>query len=451
MPQAAWRCQPTRTKPKLARLEAGPAFPGARQGESIGAVAMTPTTQGSVMPRPGRILLAALSLLLLATAAAAARGPGPLELDTGFGRHGVVSPGHSVAGFEEVGALAVAPGRHIWVAGESIDSPGSLVLGAFNRDGDFDPSHGDHGYLPLPIAGPANALLADGTRVFMLTQRTTITRFRGGQIDPSFGAGGSVRMDQLEPALQSLHLWSIASLGGGSVTAAGISFGSPQMVAIRLLPDGSLDLSFNGSGSVAVTFGQGTNSGAIQVKLLGDGKLILGGYADGRPALARLLPDGRLDRSFGHNGKVMAPPWLHGRITALTVRRDGSILAGVSGWTRSGTGTRALLLRYGPDGRLDRRFGAAAFPRSRSNPKATPLTVMRSRHHIFMATRGKGPAIRAFRLDGRQIRLGQVPGVPQDRWFHTDAAPQDKDLILAYTPRHAPAEGVVEIKRFLLD
>jgi uncharacterized delta-60 repeat protein len=412
--------------------------------------AMTPT-QGSAMSRPHRIFFAALSLLLLAAAAAAARTSGPLELDTGFGRHGVVSPGHSVPGFEEVGALAVAPGRHIWVAGESIDSPGSLVLGAYGHDGDFDTSFGDHGYLPLPIAGPANALLADGNRVFILTQRTTITRLRGGQIDPSFGSGGSVRMDQLGPELQSLHLWSIASLGRGSVTAAGISFGHPQMVAIRLLPDGSLDPSFNGSGSAVVTFGQGTNSGATQVKLTADGKVILGGYADGRPALARLLANGDLDRSFGRNGKVVAPLWLHGRITALTVRRDGSILAGASGWTHAGTGGRALLLRYGPKGTLDRHFGAAAFSGSRSNPKATPITVMRSRHYIFMATRGKGPSIRAFRLDGRPIRLGTVPGVPEDRWFHIDAAPQDRDLILAYTPQHAPGEGLVEIKRFGLD
>jgi len=403
------------------------------------------------MPRSHRILCAVLSLLLLAAAVAVARTPGPLHLDTGFGRHGVVSPGHSVPGFEEVGALSVAPGRQIWVAGESIDSSGSLVLASYKHDGEFDTSFGDHGYLPLPITGPANALLADGSRVFMLTQRTTITRLRGGQIDPSFGAGGSVRMDQLGPSLQSLHLWSIASLGGDSVTAAGISFGYPQMVAIRLLPDGSLDAGFSGDGGVTVTFGRDTNSGAVQLAIQGDGKLVLAGYADGRPALARLLPNGRLDRSFGRNGRVVAPPWIHGRITALTIRRDGSILAGASGWTRLGTGTRALLLGYSRDGRLDRHFGAAALPGSRSNPQATPIAVLRSRRHIFMATRGRGPSIRAFRLDGSPLRLGRVPGVPQDRLFHIDAAPQDRDLILAYTPQHVPGEGVIEIKRFLLD
>lgn len=403
------------------------------------------------MARSHRIALVALSILMLAAGIAVARATDPLQLDTGFGTRGVVSPGHSVPGFEEVGALAIAPGRHIFVAGESIDSPGSLVLARYYRDGDFEPSFGDHGYLPVPVAGPADALLANGTRIFLLTRRTTITRFTsGGEIDASFGTGGSVRMDQLGPGLQSLHLWSMASLTGGSLVAAGISFGGPQMVAIRLLPDGSLDPSFNGSGSVAVTFGHRTNSGAVQVKVQGDGKLVLAGYADGRPALARLLPDGTLDRSFGQDGRVVSPPWIHGRITALTVRRDGSILAGANGWTPFATGSRALLLRFSSNGTLDHHFGAMAYPWSRSGSMATPIAVLHARRHIFMATRGKGPSIRAFSLDGRALHLGHVPGVPQDRLFHIDAAPQDRRLILAYTPKHAPGEGVIKTQRFLL-
>jgi len=164
------------------------------------------------------------------------------------------------------------------------------------------------------------------------------------------------------------------------------------------------------------------------------------------------MPDGSLDRSFGQGGRVIAPRWVHGRITALTIRRDGSILAGANGSTRRGTGSRALLLRYSPDGKLDLHFGAMATPDSRSDPASTPIAVVRTRHRIFLASRGKGPSIQAFRLNGQPLRLGRVRGVPQDRLFHIDAASQSREprLILAYTPKHQPDQAVVRIERFLL-
>src|SRR4051794_28661389 len=178
------------------------------------------------MPRSPRTTLILLPVLLIALfAASAAQAQGPLELDSSFGSGGIVSPAHSVPGFEEVGALAVAPGRHIFLAGESLDSPGTVVLARYYRDGKLEGSFGEgssdvRGYVRLPDVGRANALVADGARVFLLSRRTTITRLTsGGLVDPSFGQGGSVQIEQLDPSLQSLHLWSMASLTGGSIAA----------------------------------------------------------------------------------------------------------------------------------------------------------------------------------------------------------------------------------------
>lgn len=404
------------------------------------------------MSRIHRIVFATLSVLLLAAGLAPAKTEVPLKLDLRFGRHGVVSPGHSVPGFEEVEAMAV-PGGTIYVAAEGEAAPGMVVIARYWRDGDPEISFGDHGYATFPGFGPVNALATDHAgRLFAVSQeRSRITKINGsGQPDPSFGGDGSMTVADF--GLERLHLWSLISPPAGGLAAAGITYGGPQMAALRLRPDGSPDTSFNGSGFAEVHFGPYTNSGAVQVRAQGDGKLVLAGYARGRPAMARLMPDGSLDKSFGRDGRVIAPEWMHGRITALTIRRDGSILAGATGWTRVGTGPRALLLRYSPDGMLDRRFGAAAEPAGRSNPQATPITVMQTRGHIFMATRGKGPAMRAFRLDGRPLRLGRVPGVPQDRLFNVDAASQNRDprMILAYTPAHEPYRGVVRVERFLL-
>jgi uncharacterized delta-60 repeat protein len=402
------------------------------------------------MHRRSSIAFAIIALSLLAIAASPALAArGPLQLDTSFGKRGVVTDPEAPADFEAVQAMTVAPGRTIYVAAESVEEPGTVVIAHYWRDGELETSFGDRGYLTLPGFGPVNALAADNAgRLLVLSQRTTISRITGGHLDPSFGNGGSVNMATL--GLGSLHLWSLASLSGNEVAAAGITFGSPQMAVVKLDRDGALDTSFNGTGSRVVRFGPDVNSGAFQLKEQGDGKLVLGGYAGHGPALARLLPDGTLDPQFGRGGRVRSPHRLRGQITALTIRRDDSILAGASGWTRARVGSRAMLLRYSPTGVLDRRFGGIAAPDSRSGYHAVPIAVMRTRRHIFLAISGHGTSIRAYRLNGTPLHLGQVPRVPRDLYFHIAAAPQDRKLIMAWTPNHSPGQGVVHLARFVV-
>lgn len=259
--------------------------------------------------------------------------------------------------------------------------------------------------------------------------------------------------------LEGFSLRSLASLPGGGVVAAGAAPGmppqKPQMAVVKLRPDGALDTSFNDTGFRVVRFGPGIFGGAYQVKVLGDGKLVAGGgFAKRGPALARLLPDGRLDPTFGRDGRALSPPRVRAHITALTVRRDGSILAGAVGatTTRSHTNNRALLLRYGPGGRLDRRFGSITAPESHSDFGVIPIAVMRARRHIFLVASHQGATIRVFRLNGRPLDLGAVPGVPQNSSLFGGlavAAPQDRKLVLAYTPRYSfPRE--VDLARFVL-
>jgi uncharacterized delta-60 repeat protein len=402
------------------------------------------------MPRSLRIVLTLLAILAIAVAAASARvAEGPVQLDTGFGKHGLVSDPDAAPGFEEVAATAV-PGGTIYVAAESSEQPGTAVIARYWRDGALEISFGERGYATLANLGPVNALATDGAgRLIVLSRRTTITKLTtAGEPDPSFGSDGSVEMADL--GLGDLHLWSLASLTGGGVAAAGITFGAPQMTVVQLGPDGSLDPSFNRGSSATVDFGPGINSGAFALRTQPDGKLLIGGYAASRPALARLMADGTTDRGFGRGGRVLSPRLLHGRITALAARPDGSILAGVSGSTRRGLGFRAMLLRYSASGRLDWHFGAVADPGSRSGSRAIPIAVMEARRHVFLATRGRGPSIRAYRPNGRPQALGRVTGLPMDRLFPIAAAPQRGKLVVAWTPKHAPGQGVVKLARFLL-
>lgn len=309
------------------------------------------------MYRRSRIALVAIAVSLLSIAVSPALATAlPLRLDSSFGNHGVVTDPQAPPDFGRVEAMAVAPGRSIYVATESVEHPRTVVIARYWRDGELERSFGTRGYLTLPNLGRVEALAADGSgRLLVLSQGTTISRIAGGRLDPSFGERGSVSM--AAPGLGSLQLASLTALRGGAVAAAGgtqirgVSGLVEQMTAVKLRSDGTFDASFNGTGSRAVSFFPETYSAALQIKAQGDGKLVLAGYAGAGPALARLLPDGGLDPTFGGHGKVVSPPLLRGSIGALTVRRDGSILAGANGFTHTRAENRALLLRYSPTAR----------------------------------------------------------------------------------------------------
>ncbi|HEY7255900.1 MAG TPA: hypothetical protein VH476_04375 [Solirubrobacterales bacterium] len=423
------------------------------------------------MPRhyPVALSAIAISLFLLSISPSLVAAATPLQLDPGFGKQGVFTDPeapHGSRGYESVRAMTVAPGRSIYVAAQgSFSGGGTAVIARYRRDGELERSFGTRGYLTLPGVGRVNALAADRSgRLLMLSHQMMISRIAGGRLDPSFGDGGSVSMAAL--GLEGLELLSLAPLPGGGVLAAGTVHATNQMVVVKLKSDGALDTSFNGTGSRVVRFGPSTHGRLCQVKVQGDGKVVLGGTAGPRfrPALARLLPDGTFDPSFGRGGRVLSPRLLHGVITALTVRRDGSILAGASGFTNhhpgiraaagcglaaaGREGNRALLLRFGPGGALDRRFGSIAAPRSRNGLAAIPIAVMRAQRHIFLVTSERGPAIRAYRSNGKPLDLGRVSGVPQDVFFGLAAAPQDRKLVIAWTPVPSSSQGEVNLARF---
>src|SRR5690606_29387117 len=92
--------------------------------------------------------------------------------------------------------------------------------------------------------------------------------------------------------------------------------GASAFTAIRLLPDGNLDTSFNHTG-VAYT---NTNlPGLLYCKAMSlqpDGKVLLAGYADSI-AVARFDTTGQIDNSFGNNGLVKLDP--AGKVVAMLV------------------------------------------------------------------------------------------------------------------------------------
>lgn len=132
----------------------------------------------------------------------------------------------------------------------------------------------------------------------------------------------------------------------------------------RYHPDGSLDTSFGTVGKVVTQFGtreEGAEewyAGAGWVTIQRDGKIVAAGRVDKSFALVRYLPDGRLDPSFGTEGKVTTrlgtDPEIEDEPHDMAVQADGKIV--VVGRTWQPYTNDIAVVRYNPDGSLDSTF-----------------------------------------------------------------------------------------------
>ena len=123
--------------------------------------------------------------------------------------------------------------------------------------------------------------------------------------------------------------------------------GAAAVKIVRLLPDGTLDASF-------VT-GSGAEDGIVEtLALQSDGKVILGGHFTvfngfSSPKLIRLNADGSVDSSFSVGTGFDAI------VYTLTLQSDGKIVVGGSFSNFNGNARRRIL-RLHPDGTLDTSF-----------------------------------------------------------------------------------------------
>ena len=210
-----------------------------------------------------------------------------------------------------------------------------------------DPGFGDGGMATVGFPGDLAAIMRvarqdDGKIVGVGATQESLLIVRvtaDGQFDPDFGQDGVVQMP-----------WGIATNGvqvgygcgiqsDGKIVAAARVLGSydslsPREVVVRLLPDGSLDTTFAGTGYVVGM----PNTTATALAIDADGNLVVGGYG-----LERFLPDGTRDSSFGTDGTTT----VSGGIIDLAIDAAGNIVT-VGGQT---------IARFTRAGVLDDSFG----------------------------------------------------------------------------------------------
>jgi uncharacterized delta-60 repeat protein len=309
---------------------------------------------GGAMPTPRRRARSTVGAVV-ALAAAAAAAPGS------NGR-GLVQThaGRAYPSQDWAYAVAIQRDGKIVAAGRSVHGKWYFALARYTAAGRLDASFGRGGKVVSfesgsPFGATALELQRDGKLVVAghgghsPTDLFAIARYtKGGILDAGFGHAGKVLTRFSSQRGTGAWARALAIQRDGKLVAAGTLSGSvsERFALARYETTGRLDSTFGRDGKVMLKIGGVGFARAVAVQR--DGKIVV---ACGS-VLLRFTARGRLDPSFGSGGKVLTGIDSWSVATAVAVEPDGRIVV-------AGTGSNNfVLLRYARDGRLDPSFGS---------------------------------------------------------------------------------------------
>jgi uncharacterized delta-60 repeat protein len=282
---------------------------------------VAPVTPGLVAVQPdGKVVLAGTALISTTGFGGTddfgvARLNADGTLDASFGSGGSATVGVTGSPQLEATGMALQPDGKILVAGGGL-GPDSMLIARFNPDGTVDTSFGTGGTGTVSFTGTsvanAIALQPDGKIVLagsfsagLLGNEFAIARLTAaGQPDASFGTGGLQTVtfpDSAQANALAIQPDGKIVVGGAEIAAA--SGGANLYALTRLNPDGTVDTSF-GTGGQQTADAQAHNTGIEGLALQPDGKIVAVGGSQGVFGVARFLPIGPLDTSFGSGGTM---------------------------------------------------------------------------------------------------------------------------------------------------
>lgn len=349
------------------------------------------------------------------------------SLDTSFSFDGVVTIDFDAGtGSDQCSAIGVQADGKIVAAGTSTNASGSdFAITRLNNDGTLDTSFGaGTGKVTVGFdlvsgtgddSAAALAIQADGKIVVAGSAATTLngTDFAlvrlliDGTRDPAFNLTGKVTIGFNLAASTSKNddAAAIAIDSAGRIVVAGTvdngTVGGSDFAVARVLPNGQLDANFHSDGRATVAFDLGmSKSDTLNgMTLQRDGRIVLVGYSDVSPtitqnfdmSLARLLPDGSLDGSFGLGGKTLVPFDLtaNGQDIAFDVAQlsnDKLLVVGAA----VGVQANGAAVRLNTDGSFDNSFG----------------TLGKHVYDNFGVTTPSSGLFRSIAFDGPKIILG---------------------------------------------
>lgn len=349
----------------------------------------------------------ALFLVVTATAALAAD-----PTDTTFGADGIAEIEARIPATGQVGGIAdlepTADGKML-AAVYPIARDGHYFAAArILRNGRLDRTFGQDGFTRrfrfgreseveaggvLQAEGVAGqkdgkVLLAGYREVAGEAYAPALARFTArGRLDHRFGQGGRIIPRLTYEGRRVLEggerLHDLAVEPDGTIvavgdiippryTGAGLGPERPGAVVIGYRPDGRVDRHFGHHGRLRILVPRSrAYTGFTAVEALSSGKLLVSGYLRQQLVLYRLTADGRVDRSFGRDGRVT----MGGTSEFLTfgrgaylrapfaVDRQGRIVFCGLLYPKKGRSIEepVAFLRLLPDGRRDPSFGRSRY------------------------------------------------------------------------------------------
>lgn len=298
-----------------------------------------------------------LFLALLITAAATGQ---PGSLDPAFGDGGKLHFKLAPSS-DYLNDVAILQNGKIIAVGEMKTGAfaSSPILARFEANGLPDMGFGDGGTLLLEDLIRANAILEQADGKILIAGSWGLTTFDAsfrllrllpdGSPDISFGMDGVA----VAPMLESSEATAVALLPDEKIAVAGFAKdnGNDAFLAARFLPDGTADSSF-GTGGTAIAGFNGASK-AYGLAIQPDGKIVAAGTSSIFMAVARFDVDGSLDASFSGDG-MMTTSQARGTGESVAIQSDGKILVG--GYWNLGGVMETRLVRYLTDGTLDPDF-----------------------------------------------------------------------------------------------
>jgi uncharacterized delta-60 repeat protein len=296
------------------------------------------------------------------------------------------------------------------VAGPASAAPGDLDP-TFSGDGQAATafSHGSAAATSVAVQRDGKIVVAGYVRLSggHLNDRWALARYKpGGALDQASGTNGLVVTDWTKDDDEA---WGVVVLGNGRIVAGGYAGG--KFAADRYTSSGHLDPTFGGGdGKVTVDFGKFQDQAWDVAKAPG-GKIVLAGQAGPAAhsvvAIARLDADGTLDHSFSGDGKATedvfgGPSYAWDALP----RPDGSIV--VTGNANGGTNDAAMVTEFTPTGGVDTTFGdtGAWIASAPANAYANAIVRLASGKFMVVAAVGQSNVydvgLFRFLANGRQ-------------------------------------------------
>jgi len=348
----------------------------------------------------------------------------PSDLDPTFGSGGeVISSPNGSSAIRGYGMALQSDGKIVMVGGYDSVGP-SFVVARYNVDGSLDTTFGTNGWVSVTFGGTLEiavsvAIQTDGKIVVAgnastPNQDAAIARLNpNGSLDTTFDGDGKVTVNFVDLQGSYPDYINVVKIANdGKIVFAGGALGfnlSYKAIVGRLNPNGSLDTTFDGDGTLfagggiwedlnvqsdfaIVLVGRNsgqfsstmraakyTNSGATDwsysrsvtpgcyiglngIATQSDGKLVVVGKYACKMIAIRLNINGTEDNTF--NNTTLTPD---GEAFSVAIQPDGKIVANIA-FNGYGNGGFSLI-RYNTNGSLDSSFGSGGtVSTSVSNP-----------------------------------------------------------------------------------